>query len=362
MKRLALAATAAVATVSLGAIALFFVPVLALTGGGPPTAGLCGVGGDVGAALATIRQLESGNNYTARAAKASASGAYQFLDSTWRTWSAAAGYPGLYPSAYLAPPHIQDAAAAAYVQAILDQWHDIAYVPINWYYPAAARNPALMDIIPAPQAGNRLTIRQYQTRWLNLYQDKLAGADPGDVSGGSCATGDTATVVAFARAQLGKPYLFATAGPDTYDCSGLTLAAYATIGIQLPHLAADQAQLGVNVPIDPGYSPTRRSHLHLRRRPPPRPRPRRHRHLPHRRDPSPRHRRRRQDHPHPLRTRPGGQATHRRNIDGHDPSGEAMSTTKYAPTTGRVKHRRRSWSALERRRACSGSDAPRCTS
>ncbi len=176
----------------------------------------------------------------------------QFIDSAWRTWSAAAGYPGLYPSAYLAPPHIQDAAAAAYVQAILDQWHDIAYVPVNWYYPAAARNPALMDIVPAPQAGNRLTIRQYQTRWLNLYPDKLAGTNPGDVPG-SCATGDTATVVAFARAQLGKPYLFATAGPDTYDCSGLTLAAYATIDIQLPHLATDQARLGVNVPIEPGY-------------------------------------------------------------------------------------------------------------
>jgi hypothetical protein len=60
---------------------------------------------------------------------ASASGAYQFLDSTWHTWAARAGYPDLYPRAYLAPPHVQDAAAAAYVQSILDQWHDIAYVP-----------------------------------------------------------------------------------------------------------------------------------------------------------------------------------------------------------------------------------------
>ena len=184
MKRLALAATAAFGTVSVSATALFFVPVLALTGGGPPTGGLCGLGGDVGAALATIRQLESGNNYTARITTATASGAYAFIDSAWRTWSAAAGYPGLYPSAYLAPPHIQDAAAAAYVHAILDQWHDITYVPVNWYYPAAARNPALMDIVPALQAGNRLTIRQYQTRWLNLYRNKLAGTNPGDVPAG----------------------------------------------------------------------------------------------------------------------------------------------------------------------------------
>ena len=36
-----------------------------------------------------------------------------------------------------------------------------------------------------------------------------------------------ATAIAFARAQLGKPYRYATSGPDTYDCSGLTMSAYA---------------------------------------------------------------------------------------------------------------------------------------
>jgi cell wall-associated NlpC family hydrolase len=207
--------------------------------------------GDVAGALATIRQLESGNDYTAQAAKASASGAYQFLDSSWRTWAARAGYPDLYPRAYLAPPHVQDATAAAYVQAILDQWHDVAYIPVNWYYPAAADNPALMDIVPAPEAGNRLTVRQYQTRWLDLYHQKLADTGTAAATSGSCATGDIATVVAFARAQLGKPYVFATAGPDTYDCSGLTLAAYAIIGIALPHYAQAQARMGVAVPHDP---------------------------------------------------------------------------------------------------------------
>src|SRR5262249_12785522 len=48
-----------------------------------------------------------------------------------------------------------------------------------------------------------------------------------------------------------KPYVFATAGPDTYDCSGLTLAADATIGIHLPHASALQARLGVAVSHDP---------------------------------------------------------------------------------------------------------------
>jgi cell wall-associated NlpC family hydrolase len=250
VKYLATAICTACLTVGGGTLGLVLVPVLALAGGGAQPADLCGIPGDITAALATIRQLESGNDYTAQAAKASASGAYQFLDSSWRTWSARAGYPDLYARAYLAPPHVQDAAAAAYVQAILDQWHDVAYVPVNWYYPAAADNPALMDIVPAPQAGNRLTVRQYQTRWLELYHEKLAVSNTPAVLAGSCSTGDVDTVIAFARAQLGKPYVFGAAGPDAYDCSGLTLAAYHTIGIQLPHSSELQARLGITVPVD----------------------------------------------------------------------------------------------------------------
>ena len=53
-----------------------------------------------------------------------------------------------------------------------------------------------------------------------------------------------AKVIEFALAQQGKPYAFATAGPDTYDCSGLTRRAYAEIGISLIHQSAAQAQQG----------------------------------------------------------------------------------------------------------------------
>ena len=55
------------------------------------------------------------------------------------------------------------------------------------------------------------------------------------------------TVLAFARAQLGKPYKFNTAGPNSYDCSGLTLAAYATIGVDLPHYSGAQMAFGTVV-------------------------------------------------------------------------------------------------------------------
>lgn len=54
-------------------------------------------------------------------------------------------------------------------------------------------------------------------------------------------------VVGFAQAQLGKPYKFFTAGPEAYDCSGLTMAAYLTVGIKLPHQSAMQSKYGVAV-------------------------------------------------------------------------------------------------------------------
>ena len=69
-------------------------------------------------------------------------------------------------------------------------------------------------------------------------------------SGGPVATtpdGRIAAVIAFAREQLGEPYKFNAAGPDSWDCSGLTLAAYAEIGISLQHYSGSQMTRGVAV-------------------------------------------------------------------------------------------------------------------
>jgi cell wall-associated NlpC family hydrolase len=54
------------------------------------------------------------------------------------------------------------------------------------------------------------------------------------------ATGQAAAAVRFAYAQLGKPYVYGGAGPDSYDCSGLTMASWAAAGVGLPHNAAMQ--------------------------------------------------------------------------------------------------------------------------
>jgi cell wall-associated NlpC family hydrolase len=50
----------------------------------------------------------------------------------------------------------------------------------------------------------------------------------------------TAQVLSYAEAQLGKPYQWAGAGPVTFDCSGLTMRAYAAAGVTMPHNAYAQ--------------------------------------------------------------------------------------------------------------------------
>ena len=46
--------------------------------------------------------------------------------------------------------------------------------------------------------------------------------------------------IAFAKRQIGKPYVYGATGPNSYDCSGLTQAAYANAGVGIPRTSYDQ--------------------------------------------------------------------------------------------------------------------------
>ncbi len=59
-----------------------------------------------------------------------------------------------------------------------------------------------------------------------------------------------AAVVSIVQAQLGKPYVWAAAGPDSFDCSGLTMYVFAQVGISLPHSAEAQFNMGTRVSKD----------------------------------------------------------------------------------------------------------------
>ncbi|WP_243710831.1 NlpC/P60 family protein [Actinomadura sp. KC216] len=61
------------------------------------------------------------------------------------------------------------------------------------------------------------------------------------------ASGVVAKVITYARAQLGKPYVWGADGPDAYDCSGLTMMAYRAAGISIPRTTFDQWRHGARI-------------------------------------------------------------------------------------------------------------------
>jgi peptidoglycan DL-endopeptidase CwlO len=61
------------------------------------------------------------------------------------------------------------------------------------------------------------------------------------------ATGNVRAVLDYAFAQLGKPYVYGAAGPDAFDCSGLTMMAWRQAGVSLPHSSRMQYEQGRKV-------------------------------------------------------------------------------------------------------------------
>ena len=55
--------------------------------------------------------------------------------------------------------------------------------------------------------------------------------------------------LAWAGTQLGKPYVAGADGPASYDCSGLTSAAYRTVGVSLVHFSQSQFAAGQKIPV-----------------------------------------------------------------------------------------------------------------
>lgn len=55
--------------------------------------------------------------------------------------------------------------------------------------------------------------------------------------------------LAFARAQIGKPYVWGATGPGSYDCSGLTQAAWKAAGVTIPRTTYDQVDAGTTVSV-----------------------------------------------------------------------------------------------------------------
>ncbi|MFJ4339604.1 C40 family peptidase [Streptomyces sp. NPDC088915] len=63
-------------------------------------------------------------------------------------------------------------------------------------------------------------------------------------------SGSAASIVDFARAQVGDSYVTGGTGPNSWDCSGLVQAAYRAAGIDLPRISYQQSSMGSSVSLD----------------------------------------------------------------------------------------------------------------
>ena len=79
-------------------------------------------------------------------------------------------------------------------------------------------------------------------------EDRAATTTSGDPARSS-ATGSSkgAKALAYAKAQLGEPYARSGAGPSSWDCSGLTMMAWGSAGVSLPHSSRQQFSRGQHV-------------------------------------------------------------------------------------------------------------------
>jgi len=116
---------------------------------------------------------------------------------------------------------------------------------------------AKVDVAQQAAVGRALDARAGAMR---ASRDAREGTFPTD---DGPASGRAADAVRAAYAQLGDSYAWGAAGPGSFDCSGLTMYAWADAGVSLPHSSAAQYSAVRRIPVsdlEPGdlvfyYSP-----------------------------------------------------------------------------------------------------------
>ncbi|GAA1703828.1 C40 family peptidase [Fodinicola feengrottensis] len=113
-----------------------------------------------------------------------------------------------------------------------------------------AQQAALLAAVSAQNRGMHAMATQQQAiqtdlaRWQHLrdtyYPDAGRTADIYPEVYDGPATGAARIALTYAYAHMGSPYQWAADGPDSFDCSGLTLASWRAAGVSMPHSASGQ--------------------------------------------------------------------------------------------------------------------------
>lgn len=134
-----------------------------------------------------------------------------------------------------------------YTQDASSNWHKLE---TNRVKQAEAKKKINAQIAAAEKLESRLEkkelarLRQLEQDAANRAQSAWLATRPTPniaVSGATTEAGKAA--VAFATAQIGKPYVWGATGPGSYDCSGLTSKAWAAAGRPIPRTSQEQWRL-----------------------------------------------------------------------------------------------------------------------
>lgn len=114
------------------------------------------------------------------------------------------------------------------------------------------RRQALARKLAAERAAREKAAREAAAREAAAQQAAQQQAaqqnqQPAPTPTPSAPSGAAQQAIAFARAQIGDPYVWGGTGPDQWDCSGLTMMAYQSAGVSLPRTAAQQWTVGLHV-------------------------------------------------------------------------------------------------------------------
>ncbi|HEY5837149.1 C40 family peptidase [Streptomyces sp.] len=117
---------------------------------------------------------------------------------------------------------------------------------------AAAARAASERAAAARAAASRSAERARLATVTTSASSGSSGASASTTPAASAAPASSSKVdslIAFLKSQVGKPYVYGATGPGAYDCSGLTQAAFASVGVTLPRTSQEQSSTGASVSI-----------------------------------------------------------------------------------------------------------------
>ena len=141
----------------------------------------------------------------------------------------------------------------SYQDALLDDYaNEVQALDIR--RTATAKRLAQVEKTEERLAAEKATIEEKHAEAESLL-DRLQEEERAEVvSRGSTtvptnvpASGRAAAAVQYALAQVGDAYVYGAAGPSAWDCSGLTMVAWAQAGVALPHSSSAQYASGARV-------------------------------------------------------------------------------------------------------------------